>query len=81
MTAIALTNFRKHLSDVVQETIETREPVHVTRSAGEGFVVVPENEWSAIMETMHVTSTSKNVSRLKSAHNQIEAEIARRNAT
>lgn len=81
MTAIAFSNFRKHLSDIVQETIETREPVHVTRSAGEGVVVVPENEWSSIMETMHLTSTQKNASRLKAAHNQIEAEIARRNAS
>lgn len=80
MTAIAFSQFRKHLSDIVQETLETREPVHVTRAAGEGVVVIPENEWAALMETMHVTSTPANVGRLKAAHDEIEAEIARRTA-
>lgn len=78
MSAIAFTQFRKKLTDVVQQTIETRDPVHVTRASGEGVVLIPENDWSSIMETLHVTSSATNVKRLKAAHDEIETEIARR---
>lgn len=78
MTAIAYTQFRKHLGDIVQQTLEFREPVHVTRAAGEGVVLIPENDWADIMETMHLTASEENISRLQLADAQVEAEIASR---
>jgi prevent-host-death family protein len=78
MTAIALTQFRKHLSDVVQQAIELREPVFITRAAGEGVVLIPADEWADIMETLHLTASEKNLERLQSADAQVEIEIARR---
>lgn len=78
MTAIAFSQFRKRMNKLLQEMKETGEPLTVTRADGNDFVIMSAQEWESIQETLHITSSPENVRRLRAAHSEIEAEIARR---
>lgn len=78
MSAIAFSIFRRKVGEVIEQVCDTDEPVTVTRADGKNVVIVPEDEWDSIVETLHLSSSSKNVTRLNAAKAEIEAEIARR---
>mgnify|MGYP001108586144 CR=1 FL=1 len=67
MSAIAFTQFRKHLTESVEEVCDTGEPLTVTRADGRDVVIVPAAEWSAIQETAHLLSSPENAARLKAS--------------
>lgn len=67
MGAIAFTQFRKHLTEAVEEVCDTGEPLTVTRADGRDVVVLPASEWAAMMETVHLLSSPVNASRLKAS--------------
>ncbi|MHB1353422.1 MAG: type II toxin-antitoxin system Phd/YefM family antitoxin [Thiobacillus sp.] len=67
MSAIAFTQFRKHLTEAVEEVCDTGEPLTVTRADGRDVVIVPAAEWSAMQETSHLLSTPENAARLKAS--------------
>lgn len=53
MTTINITNARKQLFTLIEEVIMSHQPVHVTSKKG-GAVIVAEEDWSAIMETLQL---------------------------
>lgn len=67
MSAIAFTQFRKHLTEAVEEVCDSGEPLTVTRADGRDVVIVPAAEWSAMQETVHLLSSPENAARLKAS--------------
>ncbi len=67
MGAIAFTQFRKHLTEAVEEVCDSGEPLTVTRADGRDVVIVPASEWSAMQETVHLLSSPENAARLKAS--------------
>lgn len=67
MGAIAFTQFRKHLSDSVEDLLASGEPLTVTRADGQDLVILKAADFSAMQETMHLLSSPENAARLKAS--------------
>ncbi len=55
MSSINVTNARKNLYRLIEKINESHEPVHVIGKNG-AVVMVAENDWKAIEETLFLTS-------------------------
>ena len=65
MTHVSYTELRQNLSRYLDETIETRVPLVVTRQGGKGNVVLlSEDEFAGWQETVHLLSSPRNADRL-----------------
>jgi antitoxin YefM len=78
MGAITYKRFRKNPDKVIDEVIDAEEAVTVTHEDGRDVVIIPAKEFESWKETLHLLGSKKNVSRLRAAVKEIEAEIARR---
>jgi len=54
-TTINITNARKDLYKLVQQVIESHEPVHITGKQGSA-VIISEEDWKNIEETLNLAS-------------------------
>ena len=50
-----VTNFRKQLFDLVEQTIKYNEPVNINTKNGNA-VLISEDEYNSLMETLYLTS-------------------------
>jgi len=57
MRNINISNFRKDIFTFVSQTIDFNEPINVSAKNG-NVVVMSEEEYNGIMETMHLLSMS-----------------------
>ena len=73
MTAIAYSQFRQRVGEVVEDAIGTGEPVTVTRADGRNFVIVSAEDWDAVNETAHLSSTGENARRLRESLEQAKS--------
>lgn len=73
MTAIAYSQFRHKLEEIIDDMLFTEEPLTVTCTDGRNFVVVPEDEWDSINQTAHLLSNSENARRLRESAEQAKA--------
>jgi prevent-host-death family protein len=55
MKSYTITDLRKNIYKVVEETSQSHEPVHVYGKNGNA-VLVGEDDWRAIQETLHLHS-------------------------
>lgn len=55
MTSTTVTNFRKNLYGMVQQTIDYDEPLTISTKTGNA-VLISENEYQAMIETLYLTS-------------------------
>ncbi|MGB5439940.1 MAG: type II toxin-antitoxin system Phd/YefM family antitoxin [Gammaproteobacteria bacterium] len=55
MTILNATEARSRLYSVIDETAETHEPIVITGKRG-NVALLSENDWNAIMETLHLVS-------------------------
>jgi prevent-host-death family protein len=55
MTIINVTNARKNLYKLVESVINSSEPLFITGKSG-NVVVIPEEDYRAIEETLYLTS-------------------------
>ena len=55
MTNITVTEARKRLYQLIEDVSQSHEPVHISGRRGNG-VLVSEDDWSAIQETLHLLS-------------------------
>ncbi|AQQ69874.1 Antitoxin YefM [Limihaloglobus sulfuriphilus] len=55
MTSITVTNARKELYNLLDQLQQSHEPVHITSKRG-GGVLISEQDWSAIQETLYLQS-------------------------
>lgn len=52
---INITNARKDLYKLIEQVIESHEPVHITGKNGTA-VIISEEDWKNIEETLYLTS-------------------------
>lgn len=53
MKSFTITDLRKNIYKIVEETNETNEPVHIYGKKGNA-VMVSEEDWKAIQETLYL---------------------------
>lgn len=73
MNAIAFAQFRKHLTEMVDEITDSGEPLTVTRADGRDFVMLSAREFDSIRETMHLMSTAANAADLRASIQDLES--------
>lgn len=54
MTSISATAFRKNMYNIIAQTNEDCTPVAITNTKGKGAVLIGEDEWAAIEETLYL---------------------------
>ena len=57
MLNINVTNFRKNIFDILEQTIKFNEPVNITTKAGNA-VILSEEDYNGLMETLYLSSIS-----------------------
>lgn len=55
MTNVNITNFRKDIYELLEQTIKFNEPINITTKNGNA-VVLSEEDYNSIMETLYISS-------------------------
>jgi len=71
MDVITYSDARAQLKGVMDRAIYDKQEIVVTRKKGESVVVVSLETWNAVNETLHLLSTPKNASRLRTSIAQL----------
>lgn len=58
MTAINATTARKNLYQLISDVNTNSTPVTITNSRGKNAVLLSEDDWNAIQETLYLNSVS-----------------------
>lgn len=58
MTNTNVTNFRKNIFSLLEQTIKYNEPVNITTKDGNA-VVISEEDYNGLMETLYLSSIPK----------------------
>lgn len=56
MITINITNFRKGLSNLLKQTINSNEPIHITTKDGNA-VLISEEDYNRLTETLYLTKS------------------------
>lgn len=56
MTAISITQARSNLYKLVADVNESCQPVTITNNRGKNGVLISEDDWNAIQETLYLNS-------------------------
>ena len=56
MTSISITKVRANLYQTVSEVNESSPPITITNNRGKNAVLVGEEDWKAIQETLYLNS-------------------------
>ena len=71
MAHVSLTEFRQNIATHYDAVLESRAPLHVTRQGAESVVVLAEQEFESMQETLHLLSTPANAQRLRESLDQL----------
>ena len=58
MTSISITKARAKLNQIVSEVNEFSQPITVINNRGKNAVLIGEEDWKAIQETLYLNSIS-----------------------
>jgi antitoxin YefM len=72
MSHVNVTEFRQNLASHIDEVAKSRAPLFVTRGKGKGVVVLSEEEYESMAETLHLLASPANAEALR----QSIAELA-----
>lgn len=56
MTSISATALRQNLYQTIAQVNEESKPIAITNSKGKGAVLIGEDDWAAIEETLYLAS-------------------------
>ncbi len=56
MTSISATALRQNLYQTIAQVNEESKPISITNSKGKGAVLIGEDDWAAIEETLYLAS-------------------------
>ncbi|CAO3404251.1 type II toxin-antitoxin system prevent-host-death family antitoxin [Azospirillum sp. 11R-A] len=73
MGHISYTDLRNNLASVMDEVCDSRAPLTVTRQKGRSVVMISEEEFEGLMETLHLLKSPKNAERLLKGIAQLDA--------
>lgn len=81
MAHVSYTDLRQNLTRYMDEAVESRAPIVVTRQGGRGNVVmISEDEFEGWQETVHLLSSPRNAERLMRSIRQLNAGGGREHA-
>lgn len=72
MDVLTYSDARANLKAVMDQVINDRTHVVVTRQKAESIVIVSLEDWNAIEETMHLLSNRTNAKRLRDSIEQLD---------
>lgn len=73
MRELTVNQFRSHLRESVDQTIQDHQPLRITRRGGKDFVVVGAEDWEREQETLYVlqnASLMAQINRSLESHRQ-----------
>ncbi|MCF6323911.1 MAG: type II toxin-antitoxin system Phd/YefM family antitoxin [Gammaproteobacteria bacterium] len=76
MTILNVTEARSRLYSLIDETTETHQPIVITGKRGNA-VLVSEDDWNAIAETLHLLSVPGMRESIKESMSQKLSECAK----
>ena len=56
MTSISITKARAKLNQIVSEVNESSQPITITNNRGKNAVLIGEQDWKAIQDTLYLNS-------------------------
>ena len=56
MTSISITKARAKLNQIVSEVNESSQPITITNNRGKNAVLIGEEDWKVIQETLYLNS-------------------------
>lgn len=74
MDVITYSDARANLKGVMDQVVNDRTHVVVTRQKSESVVMVSLEDWNAIEETMYLLSNRTNAKRLRESIEQLDGE-------
>lgn len=72
MDVLTYSDARANLKGVMDQVVNDRTQVVITRRKAEPIVMLSLDDWNAIQETLHLLSNRKNAERLRESIEQIE---------
>ena len=70
MTSITAPAARQEISNLINRVNEDCKPIAITNSKGKGAVLVGEDDWAAIEETLYIMSVPDMTEKLMKAHDE-----------
>lgn len=70
MTSVTATAARKDIYNLIARVNEDCKPVAITNSKGKGAVLVGEDDWSAIEETLYILGVPGMAEKFIEAHDE-----------
>jgi antitoxin YefM len=64
MANVSYTELRSNLARYMEEVCDSRAPLHVTRQNARGVVMISEEEYEGLIETLHLLRHPSNAARL-----------------
>ena len=74
---ISYTEARANFASIWDETVDTREPIHITRRGKEDLAVLPADELAGLLETAHLLRSPANARRLFAALDEARSRRAK----
>ena len=73
MANVNVTEFRQNLASHLDEVVDSRAPLVVTRGKGRSVVVLSEEEYESLVETMHLLASPVNAEHLRNSIAELNA--------
>ena len=73
MESLTVSEARANLKSVMDKVVADCVPIAIRRQRGPGVVIVSEEEWNSIAETMYLLRSPRNAERLLQAVKGLEA--------
>ena len=70
MTSITATAARKDIYNLIDRVNEDCKPVAITNTRGKGAVLVGEDDWASIEETLYIMGVPGMAEKLLAAHDE-----------
>jgi antitoxin YefM len=65
MSHVSYTELRTNLARYMEEVCDSRAPLHITRQNARTVVMVSEEEYEGMIETLHLLRSPPNAARLR----------------
>ncbi|TCI60794.1 type II toxin-antitoxin system Phd/YefM family antitoxin [Exiguobacterium sp. SH3S1] len=79
MTTVAYNEARKNLKKVLNQVRDNSGAITIARKNGRNAVIMPEQEYNRLMETMYLLQSPKNAERLQESVRQLQLVNTRPN--
>lgn len=71
---MSLSETRANLKAGLERVVADKAPIAITRSKGEGVVLVSESEWASIGETLYLLQSPPNAMRLLDSAAELDVD-------